>query len=50
MMNNKNIEREMLNTYLMRRNLEDKWQGDDDKLELISQLSCGDLYRGYFGK
>ena len=43
-------EREMLNIYLMRRNLEDKWQGDDDKLELISQLTCGDLYRGFFRK
>lgn len=50
MRNKKTLEREMLNTYLMKRNLEDKFQGNERALEEIGQMGCGDLYQAYFRK
>ena len=44
----KDLSREFLNTYLMERNLKERFQGDDDALEEIDQMTCGDLYQTYF--
>jgi hypothetical protein len=44
------LNRMFLNKYLMKRNLESKWQGDEDALEQISHMTCGDFYQEYFGK
>jgi hypothetical protein len=48
MTNMRNLEREMLNTYLMRRNLKDEYQGDERALEEIDQMSCRGLYKNTF--
>ena len=44
----RDLNRMFLNTYLMERNLKDKYQGDKRALEEIDQMSCRELFKNTF--
>ena len=44
----RDLNRMFLNTYLMERNLKDKYQGDKRALEEIDQMTCRGLYKNTF--
>lgn len=41
--------KEFFNVWLMRRDLEDKYQGDERAIDKINQMSCISLYKNTFG-
>ena len=44
----RDLNRMFLNTYLMERNLKDRYQGDKRALEEIDQMSCRELFKNTF--